>query len=94
MLDIMGVEDFESVPSLHSCAFSRVFVLAYTGAYEWRRDAGWRRLTGESRASQGPSFDDLESALADPEWLDDPDAKATRVAVECLREMREGSGKS
>ncbi len=95
MLDIEGVKDFQSVPSLELCAFSRVFVVAYTGAYEWRRGAGWRRLTGERRRdSQGPSFDELKSVLADPEWLDDPDGKATKVAVECLREMREGSGKS
>lgn len=52
MLDIVGVEDFEAVPSLQSYPFSRVFVLAYTGAYEWRRGAGWRRLTGESLAGQ------------------------------------------
>jgi hypothetical protein len=55
MLDIMGVEDFEPVPSLECYAFERVFVFAYTGAYEWRRGVGWRRLTGESSVGQGPS---------------------------------------
>jgi hypothetical protein len=55
MLDIMGVEDFGAVPSLEPYAFECVFVFAYTGAYEWRRGAGWRRLTGESIVSQGSS---------------------------------------
>jgi len=49
MLDLTGVADFAQVPSLESYVFSRVFVLAWTGAYEWQRGAGWRQLTGESR---------------------------------------------
>jgi hypothetical protein len=32
----------------------------------------------------------LKVVLSDPEWLDDPDSKATQVAMECLREMRGG----
>src|SRR5260370_4856578 len=32
MLDILGVEDFSSVPSLDPFTFSRVFVLAFTGS--------------------------------------------------------------
>ena len=63
MLDIMDVEDFGSVPSLEPYTFSRVFVLAYTGAYEWQRGARWRRLTGENSQGQGPSFDELRGAL-------------------------------
>jgi hypothetical protein len=94
MLDLMSVEDFDVVPSLEPYAFSRVFVLAYTGAYEWRRGAGWRRLTGESLAGQGPSFHELKSVLSDPEWLNDPDGKAARVAMNCLRDMRKGAGQS
>jgi hypothetical protein len=94
MLDIMGVEDFAAVPSLEWSAFSRVFVLAYTGAYEWRKAAGWRKLTGTSLTGQGASFDELKNVLSDPEWLDDPDGKAVQVAMECLREIREGRGKS
>jgi hypothetical protein len=88
MLDIMGVDDFNSVPSLEPYVFSRVFVLAFTGAYEWQRGVGWRKLAGESAPSQGPSFDGLKGVLNDPEWLADPDAKAMKVAVETLREMR------
>jgi hypothetical protein len=89
MLDIMGVDDFNSVPSLEPCVFSRVFVLAFTGAYEWQRGVGWRKLSGGSAPSQGPSFDELKRALNDPEWLADPDAKAMKVAAETLREMRQ-----
>ena len=64
-----------------------MFVLAYTGAYEWRRGAGWRRLTGESAAAEGPSFDEMKSVLSDPEWLTDPDSKSMQVAMECLRDL-------
>jgi hypothetical protein len=94
MLDIMDVEDFDAVPSLEPYVFSRVFVLAYTGAYEWRRGTGWRRLTGESLAGQETTFDELKSVLSDPQWLDDPEAKAAKVAMECLREIREDAGES
>ncbi len=91
MLDILGVEDFSSVPSLDPFTFSRVFVLAFTGAYEWQRGAGWRKLTGEDIQGSRPSFDELKAVLDDPEWLADPDDKAMKVAAECLREMR-GNG--
>jgi hypothetical protein len=87
VLDIMGVEDFASVPSLEPYRFSRVFLLAYTGAYEWRRGVGWRKLTGDNPRGEGPTLDELEAVLRDPEWLADPDAKAMQVAAECLREM-------
>jgi hypothetical protein len=86
--DILGVEDFEAVPSLEPFVFSRVFVLAFTGAYEWRRGAGWRKLTGEDRENRGPSLTELQGVLSDPEWLDDPDGKAMTVAMECLRDTR------
>jgi hypothetical protein len=89
MLDIMGVDDFNSVPSLEPYVFSKVFVFAFTGAYEWQRGVGWRKLAGESAPSQGPSFDELKGVLNDPEWLADPDAKAMKVAAETLREMRQ-----
>jgi hypothetical protein len=88
MLDIMGVEDFGSVPSLEPYIFSRVFVLAYTGAYEWQRGSGWRRLTGENSQGQGPSFDELKGVLNDPEWLSDPDGNAKKAVAQTLREMR------
>jgi hypothetical protein len=88
MLDLTGVADFGSVPSLESYVFTRVFVLAWTGAYEWRRGAGWRQLTGEITESHGSSFDELKTVLGDREWLDDPDAKAMEVATETLREIR------
>jgi hypothetical protein len=88
-LELTGVEDFDSVPSLESYAFSRVFVLTFTGAYEWCKGEGWRKLTGDSPAAQGPSFDDLKNVLSDAEWLADPDGKAIRVATECLREKNE-----
>ncbi len=51
MLDLIGVEDFDAVPDLTPFAFSRVFVLAYTGSYEWRRGDGWRKLSGSAAAS-------------------------------------------
>jgi hypothetical protein len=89
MLDIMGVEDFAAVPSLDARVFSRIFVSTYTGAYEWRR-GGWRRLSGETTDPQGQSFDELTKVLSDPEWLSDPDGKAIRVAMECLREKTDG----
>lgn len=90
----MGVEDFSSVPSLDSFAFSRVFVLTVTGTYEWQRDVGWRKLTGVSVGGHGPSCDELKGVLSDPEWLDDPNGKAMKVALECLREMRRDDGAS
>jgi hypothetical protein len=88
MLDLTGVEDFGSVPSLDGYVFSRVFVLAWTGAYEWRRGTGWRKLTGENTESRGLSFDELKAVLGDREWLDDPDGKAMKVAAETLQDMR------
>ena len=91
MLDILGVEDFSSVPTLGPFVFSRVFVLAVTGAYEWRKGAGWRKLTGGNAEGHGPSFDELKGVLNDPEWLSDPNGNAIKVAMECLREMR-GNG--
>jgi hypothetical protein len=89
MSDIMGVEDFDSVPNLEPYVF-RVFVLAFTGAYEWERGVGWRKLTGETAQGQGPSLHELNAVLNDPEWLDDPDAKAMKVARDVLLEIREG----
>jgi hypothetical protein len=52
--DILGVEDFEAVPRIES---SRVFVLAFTGVYQWKRGQGWQQLTGEpeGRSSNGQS---------------------------------------
>src|SRR6266436_1356122 len=91
MLDIMGVEDFEAVPNLDACYFSRVFVLAYTGSYEREKGKGWRRLTGESPVGHGSSFDGMKAILADPDWLNDPDGKAHDVAMECVRQFREGT---
>jgi hypothetical protein len=89
MLELMGLESFASVPSLESYAFLRVFVLTFTGAYEWKKGEGWRKLTGDSSAAQGPSFDDLKNVLSGSEWLEDPDGKAMRIATECLREKSE-----
>jgi hypothetical protein len=75
MLDIMGVEDFASVPSPEPCVFSRVLVLAYTGAYEWSRGRGWRRLTGENIDASGPSFDDPKDFSMIPNGLLTPRPK-------------------
>jgi hypothetical protein len=94
MLDIMGVEDFDAVPSLEPYIFSSVVVLAYTGAYEWQRGVGWRRLTGGNSQGQGPSFDDLKGVLNDPEWLGDPEGKAMKVAAQTLADMRQKAGGS
>ena len=88
MLDLMGVEDFGSVPSLKPYVFSRVFVLAWTGAFEWQRGAGWRQLTGQSAEMRGRSVDELKGILNDRGWLDDPDGKAMEMAEQTLREMR------
>jgi hypothetical protein len=88
ILDLTGVNDFASVPSLEPYVFERVFVLAWTGAYEWRRGAGWRQLTGESVKRPRSSFDELKDVLSDREWLNDPDAKAAQVAADTLSELR------
>jgi hypothetical protein len=84
--DILGVEDFDAVPSLEAYLFSRVFVLAFTGAYQWKRGEGWQKLTGENR--QGPSLDELKAVLKDPDWLEDCEAKAEKVAAQCRQEPR------
>lgn len=70
-------------------ASSRVFVFTFTGAYEWRKGEGWRKLTGDSPAAQGAAFDDLKDVISDSEWVEDPDSKAMRVAMECLRKKNE-----
>jgi hypothetical protein len=82
------------VPDLNPFVFSRVFVLTYTGSYEWRRGGGWRKLAGESIGGESPSFDKFKSVLNDPEWLANPDRKATEAALECLREVRKATDKS
>jgi hypothetical protein len=41
-----------------------------------------RRPRGE-----GSSLDELKAVVRDPEWLAAPDAKAMKVAADCLREM-------
>jgi hypothetical protein len=88
VLDLTSINDFASVPSLAGSAFSRVILLGNTGAYEWQRASGWRRLTGQGSAKAGSNFDELKSVLNDPEWLADPDGKASKVAEETLREIR------
>jgi hypothetical protein len=42
-------------------------------------------MTGESPLDPGPTFDELKTIVADPEWRDDPDEKATTVAMECVQ---------
>jgi hypothetical protein len=54
--DLLGVEDFEAVPSLAPYKFSCVFVLAFTGIYQWKRGEGWQKLTGVNREERGLSF--------------------------------------
>jgi hypothetical protein len=56
--------------------------------------SGWRQLTGENPLGLGPTFNELKTIVADPEWRDDPDGKATRVAMECVRELKEDSENS
>jgi hypothetical protein len=94
MLDLTGVADFDAVPDLSPFVFSRVFVLAYTGSYEWSRGGSWQKLAGESIENVAPSFDELKNILNDPEWLADPDKKASQAALECLREIRKARDKS
>ena len=44
-LEVDGVEDFRSIHGLDRSKFARVFVLTYTGTYEWSRTTGdWRQL--------------------------------------------------
>ena len=44
-LEVDGVEDFRSIQGLDRSKFARVFVLTYTGTYEWSRTTGdWRQL--------------------------------------------------
>jgi hypothetical protein len=44
LLDIGGVRDYYWLGDLEFSQFERVFVLAFTGAYEWKRGNGWRKL--------------------------------------------------
>jgi hypothetical protein len=39
--------DFSGVGSLEHGRFSRVFVLTFLGVFQWKRNEGWRKLTGE-----------------------------------------------
>ena len=94
VLDLTGVGDFTSVPSLDGSPFSRVIVLANTGSYEWQRTSGWRQLIGQNTTNPGPTFAKLKSVLDDPEWLANPDDKASEVAEETLREIRQTRGAS
>jgi len=48
---ILGVDDFDAVPTLDAFAFSRVFVLAFDGTYQWKRGHGWLQLIGSSAAA-------------------------------------------
>ncbi len=75
------------MPSLDSYSFDRIFLFAATGAYQWHRGGHWRSL-GEQSEAQGPSFDELMNVLRDPQWLGDPDEKATKVAEEVIRELK------
>jgi hypothetical protein len=44
-LELDGVEDFRSIQGLDRSKFARVFVLTYTGTYEWSRTTdNWRQL--------------------------------------------------
>ncbi len=89
VLDLAGVADFASVPNLDSSAFSRIIVLANTGVYEWQRTSGWRQLTGHGTANPRSNFDELKSVLSDPEWLADPDGRASTVGEETLRAIQQ-----
>jgi hypothetical protein len=52
LLDIQGVEDYSAVKGLEDFQFSRVFVLAFNGAYQWKRGDGWCKLTGPGDAAR------------------------------------------
>jgi len=44
-LELDGVEDFRSIVGLDRSKFDRIFVLTYTGTYEWARTTDdWRQL--------------------------------------------------
>jgi hypothetical protein len=81
MADIGGLEDFAAFPSLGQHVFTRVFVLAYTGAFEWSLENGWRTLTGGLPPKDKPSVADLKNILKRQEWLADPEGEADRIAA-------------
>jgi hypothetical protein len=51
LLDINGAEDYGTVRGLEDSQFSRVFALAFTGSYQWKRGDIWRKLTGRADAA-------------------------------------------
>lgn len=40
-------DDFDMFPALDGFRFSRVFVMTYLGAYQWKAGEGWSKLIGE-----------------------------------------------
>jgi hypothetical protein len=47
LAELMGIQDFAEVLPFTDCIFSRVFVLTFTGNYEWTPTNGWRALVGK-----------------------------------------------
>jgi len=68
LLDIQGVADYSAVKGLEDFQFSRVFVLAFNGAYQWKRgrrlaqiDRTRRRRMKVRTRRPGPSRRNAES---------------------------------
>ncbi len=51
VITLDGVADFANVPSLDGYCFERVFVLAFDGIFQWKRSAGWSKLSGLAGAA-------------------------------------------
>ena len=51
VITLDGVADFANVPPLDGYCFERVFVLAFDGIFQWKRAAGWSKLTGQANAA-------------------------------------------
>jgi len=50
LITLEGVADFANV-SLDGYRFERVFVLAFDGVFQWKRTAGWSKLSGQANAA-------------------------------------------
>jgi hypothetical protein len=50
LITLEGVADFANV-SLDGYRFERVFVLAFDGVFQWKRTAGWSKLSGQADAA-------------------------------------------
>lgn len=91
VLPLEGVTDFAALSDLSDALkngpFTRLYMLAFNGVYQWDRTGGWENLSPPRTGGKGPTFDELKAVLDDPEWLGDPMGKAERVAKQVLDEL-------